>query len=78
MKSSEVRNPAIPQHALWRGVYEEVAADIVGNLFHTKTALWFVRICIELVQRAVLFVEKAHAGRVVQRVDVCARVGACR
>ena len=58
MNSSQVRLSAILQHALWWAAYEEIAhaTDIVGTLFHTKTALWFVRLCIELVRRAAVFV----------------------
>ena len=73
MKSSQVRQSAILQHALWWGVHEKTASDIVGNLFPTKTALWFARRCIELVQRAALLVEGARARRALQRVDVCTR-----
>ena len=75
-KRSQVRQSVNLQHALWWGVHEEIASDTVGNLFHTKTALRFARLCVELVQRTALLVKGARARRALQRVDACARSNA--
>ena len=65
MKSLQVRECAILQH--FGGVYEEIAAYIVDNLFHN-----FERLCIEIVQRKVLLMKGARLRRALRRVDVCA------
>ena len=45
----------------------------LSAIYSTKTALWFARLCIELVQGAALSVKGARARRALQCFDICAR-----
>ena len=56
-------------------VYEEIAADTGGNLFHTNTAHLLARICIELVERAALLVRGKRARAARYNVWTYVRVG---